>query len=491
MLARSIAFALATSVATTAHAFCGFYVAQGDKKLTNDATMVVMLRDGTRTVLSMQNDYAGPPEDFALVVPVPVVLQKENVKTLERSLFDRVDLMTAPRLVEYWEQDPCPPEDDFDEAYDDMEGGTGTRASSEEGGEDRFATQVKVEAKFAVAEYEVVILSATDAFALDGWLKEHRYRIPEGAEPVLRPYVAAGSKFFVARVDATKVPFENGRARLSPLRFHYDSDTFTLPVRLGLLNASGHQDLVVNIIGRKRFDVVNYPRATMPTNIEIEPSAMGRLPEIHAALFDAVQAKTPNAVVTEYAWNVASCDPCPGPVLSESELDVLGLDVVPKRGKSWARDWVVTRLHARYTKDQLGPDLVFAEAAPIDGGHEGSGPEAVQAKSDAFQTRYVTRHLWTGPITCSEPVRGTWGGPPVLRGKLPLKVRDPLVARGKLDLPSVLRTPAASVGVVAKATPPRTTESPPRERRLGMGALLGFALAATIVAVTERRRAPT
>ena len=36
----------------------------------------------------MQNNYQGPPEDFAMVVPVPVVLQKENVKTLPKDVFD-------------------------------------------------------------------------------------------------------------------------------------------------------------------------------------------------------------------------------------------------------------------------------------------------------------------------------------------------------------------------------------------------------------------
>ena len=35
----------------------------------------VLMRAGTRTALSMQNNYEGPPEDFALVVPVPVVLE--------------------------------------------------------------------------------------------------------------------------------------------------------------------------------------------------------------------------------------------------------------------------------------------------------------------------------------------------------------------------------------------------------------------------------
>jgi hypothetical protein len=90
----------------TARAFCGFYVSGGDTRLTNDATMVVLMREGQRTVLSMQNNYKGPPSDFAMVVPVPVVLQKENVRTLPREVFDRVDLMASPRLVEYWEQDP-------------------------------------------------------------------------------------------------------------------------------------------------------------------------------------------------------------------------------------------------------------------------------------------------------------------------------------------------------------------------------------------------
>ena len=62
-----------------------------DQKLFNNATNVVLMRQGTRTVLSMQNNYQGPPENFAMVVPVPVVLQKENVKTLPTDIFDKID----------------------------------------------------------------------------------------------------------------------------------------------------------------------------------------------------------------------------------------------------------------------------------------------------------------------------------------------------------------------------------------------------------------
>src|SRR5438105_12429305 len=103
ILAAAIAW---VSAPGTADAFCGFYVSGADASLFNDATQVVLMREGTRTVLTMANAYKGPPSDFAMVVPVPVVLQKENVKTLKKEIFARLDRLTAPRLVEYWEQDP-------------------------------------------------------------------------------------------------------------------------------------------------------------------------------------------------------------------------------------------------------------------------------------------------------------------------------------------------------------------------------------------------
>src|ERR1700685_1647808 len=103
----AIAFGLAAN-ATPVDAFCGFYVSGSGGKMFNDATQVVLMRDGTRTVLSMQNDYKGPLEDFAMVIPVPVVLHEKDVKTLPKQVFANVESLGSPRLVEYWEQDPCP-----------------------------------------------------------------------------------------------------------------------------------------------------------------------------------------------------------------------------------------------------------------------------------------------------------------------------------------------------------------------------------------------
>ncbi|HTE54014.1 MAG TPA: DUF2330 domain-containing protein [Kofleriaceae bacterium] len=390
----------------TADAFCGFYVSGADAKLYNNATMVVLMREGTRTVLSMQNNYQGPPKDFAMVVPVPVVLQKENVKVLPADVFDRVDQLAAPRLVEYWEQDPCRPPEPPMELM--------SAPPSPTAAVDESSLGVKIEAKFEVGEYQVVVLSAGDSTGLDTWLRREKYSIPKGAEPLLRPYVAEGMKFFVARVDIRKVKFVKGQAMLSPLRFHYDTQQFNLPIRLGLMNSRGTQDLLVHILSPgQRFEAANYTNVTIPTNLDVADATRASFPAFYAALFDRTMAVHKGSVVTEYSWDAASCDPCPVPPLEPNDLATLGGDVV-----SDASSFVLTRLHARYSADSLGDDLVFRAAPPIVGGRESMGANgqlergAQQADVNNFQARYVIRHPWTGPVACASPQRGSWGGPP-------------------------------------------------------------------------------
>jgi len=512
-LAASLLIMLSPWASPRAEAFCGFYVSGATAELTNNATMVVMMREGQRTILSMQNNYEGPPQDFALVVPVPVILAEENVKTLDPAVFADVDRMASPRLVEYWEQDPCQ-----EDVYPDepgmavMDSMPISRSTAMEEEDD---TTVVVEAQFKVGEYEVVILSAKESTGLDRWLRREKYNIPAGADVALAPYVEQGLYFFVAKVDVKKVKFEEGRAKLSPLRFHYDTDTFTLPVRLGLLNARGAQDLVVHILARgQRYQVVNRKNLTIPTNIDVKDEVRQRFGEFYAALFDRVQAKDPGAVVTEYAWDASSCDPCPGPTLTPEHFMTLGADAIPG-SPQWG--YTLTRLHTRYTKDTLGDDLVFAAAPPIQGGREifadtneveqGAKPSSI----NNFQGRYIIRHAWEGPIACENPRRGRWGGPPNdPYGQSIQPAMDLAFApRGKLELATVLTKPMPEVDLgmaeleAVANTEPRTPPAIPPGAvgqqggcascsvvgvSSGEGWLVGLGLAALAGLVWARRR---
>ncbi len=536
--------------ASQADAFCGFYVGGADAKMFNDATVVVLMREGTRTVLSMQNSYKGPPDKFAMVVPVPVVLQKENVKTLDRKIFDHIDQLASPRLVEYWEQDPCPPEQRVYKG-----GGLPAPPAMAPAAVAAPAPArdlgVKIEAQFTVGEYQVVVLSAKDSGGLDTWLHREGYNIPEGGEPYFRPYVAAGSKFFVAKVDINKVKIEQGLAVLSPIRFHYDSEEFKLPVRLGLINSSGTQDLIVHVLGRgTRYDVANYPNVTIPTNLDVSELASEKFGTFYTSLFDRTMERNPKAVVTEYAWQPTSCDPCPGPVLDVSDLMTLGGDALPsstpptpvpaspsaplkKMGNAGKpspmdcsqpftfdasgvkhfrpecldgagfggspppqrptfnpgfNDFVLTRLHVRYTKESLGEDLTFRAAPPIVGGRETRGGDgalehgASPGSSNNFQARYAVRHPWTGPITCKEPKRGVWGGkpgtgyataPPKAAQKLgfaPRGAASDLASFAKADIPEIgfLAAPGMAAAAVAAPVAAATTATPPE---VGAGAM--------------------
>ena len=270
-----------------AQAFCGFYVSGADQKMFNNATMVVMMREGTKTVLSMRNNYEGPPENFAMIVPVPQVLEEENVKVLKDDIFNKVDKLASPRLVEYWEQDPC-----NQLGYAKGFGGLGMIGTGRGGGGMGARSSglgVKVEAEFDVGEYNVVVLSAKESNGLETWLKQEKYNIPDGAGPLLKPYIEGGQYFFAAKVDPKKVTFKDGQAELSPLRFHYDSKDFSLPVRLGLINANGPQDLLVHILAQnQRYEAANYPNVTIPTNLIVKPEVKERFAHFYTTLFDRV-----------------------------------------------------------------------------------------------------------------------------------------------------------------------------------------------------------
>ena len=487
--------------APRAHAFCGFYVGGAGAQLYNNATEVVLMRHGTTTVLSIQNNYEGPPTQFAMVVPVPVVIQEAQVKTLPRDIFQKVDVLGAPRLVEYWEQDPCyvpPPEPEYDREMVEED------APAEAGGEDDDRDKdyhVKVEARFSVGEYDIEVLSAEQSTGLDAWLRDHHYSIPPNAEPLLRPYVEQGTKWFVAKVDPKKVKFEHGQATLSPLRFYYDDPEFTLPIRLGMANSHGTQDLIVNILAPDdvRYETANYPNVTIPTNLLVHDEVRTRFGEFYAALFDHVLEQVPHAVVTEYAWNAGSCDPCPGPTLDADDLATLGADVIASKYKGVdSYNYTLTRLHARYGKD-LANDLVFRAVGPLEGGR-GIPDERGQLTNDVtqggtnnFQGRYVILHPWTGAVACANPRRGIWGGPPGNQIAAQPATNLAFAPRGRVQLSELVAQNVPQAGILAssRASLPAVVRQPQGcGCHAGGGAASLLELAAIgLLVVRPRRRA--
>jgi len=363
-------------------AFCGFFVAKGDAKLFNQSSQVVIARDGDRTVMTMVNDYRGDPKEFAIVVPVPTVLEKDQIHIGDQAIVEHLDAYSAPRLVEYSDPDPCAVAEDMVATQGAM---LSMQSPSLHMRGSRAGELVKIEAQYTVGEYDILILSAKDSNGLATWLTQNGYRMPPGAPAVLKSYLAQKMYFFVAKVNL-KEQSKLGFTHLRPIAVAYESPKFMLPVRLGTVNASGPQELFVYCLTRKgRVEPVNYRTVRLPSDAEVPEFVKDDFSKFYRAMFDQQAKAQPASVFLEYAWNMAWCDPCASSPLDPNELRELGAYWANPSAGGGAQMVFVTRLHTRYDAQHFPADIVFQETED----------------QSNFQGRFVIRHPWKGDGTCT------------------------------------------------------------------------------------------
>ena len=372
--------------AKPALAFCGFYVAKADSSLYNQASQVIIARDGDRTVLTMSNDYQGEAEDFAMVVPVPVILTEEQVHIGESKILERLDGFSAPRLVEYFDPDPCERPRLLQRAFESADSSSVQKALGSLETEDLGVT---VEEQFSVGEYDILILSAKESDGLETWLIENDYQIPKGAKELLQPYIKQDLKFFVAKVNLEEFD-RNGFEKLRPISIAYESPKFMLPIRLGMTNAKGDQDLLVYLLSPKgQVELTNYRTVKIPSNTEIPEFVQTEFKDFYQSMFEqSYEQENKQVAFLEYAWDMSTCDPCSAEPLNQEELKDAGVFWLnqPNPNNRWSgsSNVFITRLHVRYNRDNFPEDLKF------------------QSTSDRsnFQGRYVIRHPFMGELTC-------------------------------------------------------------------------------------------
>ena len=383
------------------YSFCGFYVSKADGTLKNKTSQVILVRDGNRTVITMYNDYKGDTKDFAMVVPVPVVLKKDDIHVVDQSIFQRLNDYSAPRLVEYWDENPCNPVITEDEkmAPSSM---SKTDMSSNVNGAYKKDLGVKVEAKYLVGEYDILILSAKESGGLKEWLTSNGYKIPEGAGEVLDPYIKSNLKFFVVKVNEAEKKKLPGDF-LRPIQIGFNSPKFMLPIRLGMANADGDQDLIVYAFTRKgRVECTNYRNVNIPTDKKVPLFVQKNFNAFYSNLFDKQWKNEDKSIgFLEYAWDVSPanyyhCDPCIAVAPSQQDLVQSGVwwlgekdwsdysDVGNEQPDNGSKNVHFTRLHFRYNRNSFAQDLMFQ----------------VTPNTETFQARYVITHPATGNFNC-------------------------------------------------------------------------------------------
>jgi len=383
-------FAIVLSVSVmSATAFCGFYVAKADATLFNNRSEVILVRDGLRTVITMSNDFQGNMRDFAMVVPVPVVLKESDIKVVSRRVFNVLDEYSSPRLVEYYDENPCM-RYMSDQMLYNSESSEMTRSKMVFSTEEDAGFGVTIEAKYSIGEYDILILSAKESGGLKDWLLINGYKIPATAGEVLQPYIKSKMKFFVVKVNLDKM--QTGYEYLSPIQISFEHEKFMLPIRLGMANSQGEQDMIVYAFTKQgRIECTNYRTVKMPTDKNIPLFVRNQFGDFYKDLFQRTyKYEGRNAVFLEYAWNVSpqntgmKCDPCVGPPPIFNDFVEAGVDWALTG--STANNVFFTRLHVRYGRDKFPADLTFQETP----------------NNENYQCRYVLTHPAYGPFDCED-----------------------------------------------------------------------------------------
>jgi hypothetical protein len=187
---------------------------------------------------------------------------------------------------------------------------------------------------------------------------------------------------------------------LRPIQISFTSPKFMLPIRLGMANADGDQDMIVYAFTKKgRIETTNYRTVSLPTGKNIPLFVKNNFGNFYANLFQNQWDKEGKALaMLEYAWDVSpknyvKCDPCVATAPSTQDL--------VQAGVWWLnRDWTnyddvydnddysdkvyFTRLHVRYNRKSFPQDLMFQ----------------VTPNTDNYQARYVITHPATGDFNC-------------------------------------------------------------------------------------------
>lgn len=224
---------------------CGAMVVDRDSRVSVDRETSVVGWDGSTEQIVMRLTVRGNAPEAAWIMPVP---HRATVELGDASLFSELQTLTAPVTATrhyFWPR-----------AKDWPFGGSDHR-SGDSAAAPAAAAPVEVVGRERLGPFDVARLAATDPAALEGWLKENGFELPDRLATALRPYVEQKWEYVAVRL----APQESGRplsGDLDPLRLRFASARLVYPMRLSRLAATP-QSLGLYVLAAHRME----PRGTI------------------------------------------------------------------------------------------------------------------------------------------------------------------------------------------------------------------------------------
>jgi hypothetical protein len=291
-----IATALVLAMATherSAEACGACYASLSESTVVNDHKMALSISPN-QTILWDQISYSGSPKEFAYVVPVR---PGARVEASRESWLSSLDASTRPILM-------APPSLSQGGSYAGDDDGPGCgcgmmssmsdMAASSAGGGSADAG-VQIVAREVVGPYEAVTLRSDDPEALQNWLTQNKFNIPDASKPIIAEFVEGKFDFIALRLRPGQ-----GVREIQPIRIVSPGADLSLPLRMMQIGAASKLGITLWIIAEGRYRPKNFPEGVIDFEKLIWDTGQSRTnyQELSKAAMESANGRS---FITEYA----------------------------------------------------------------------------------------------------------------------------------------------------------------------------------------------
>ncbi len=229
----------------------------------------VFYKDGVEC-FAIRPGFSGKVEDFGMLIPFP---SPPALRKLPDNIFAQVAAaVDPPEVVEhFWDRD----------MMRNLEFGA-TQADGAEA--PLMVNEVRVLREEAVGMYEVAVLEAGSAAALNRWMEDHGYIYPEGMDEPCNDYVAAGWCFVAIKTRVgpkSAVDPAPGQRETAPglpaggtfdgnvqaMGFRFETPELVVPMRLSAFN-EGELRNVVYVLSDGPLKIVDLPESFVRRQVD-------------------------------------------------------------------------------------------------------------------------------------------------------------------------------------------------------------------------------
>lgn len=251
-------------------------VTEGDYAVNQRAEQIIFEVEPGWVTAHVLIKYAGAPESFAWIVPVPEIPELDISPVAAFGLIDRA---SAP-IVDAVPEDICPTSSWACRYHQTPDcGGFGLGGASEDGAPNGLADAgaggqpppVTVIDEQVVGDYQTVTFRADEAQAAVTWLRTNGFIVNQTTSIYMEPYVQAGMVFVAAKLVAGA-----GVDAIKPLKLKYRANFPMVPLVLTAVAAEPNLTVTSFIYGARAYTPMNHPVVTVDAR-RIARDGAGRL----------------------------------------------------------------------------------------------------------------------------------------------------------------------------------------------------------------------